>query len=182
MVRFYATVDESFHHAAGDVRARRIEHRVVVGEGNVTQKLPVIVNIESRPAAIFALHGEEPIHRALFARILFCLIAAARFLEGEQHHGGIVYVGIKFVIKFERPAGGFHVGPFDGPIAFTPDFFRNHPIGRTAQSVQRRIFSFAQSVGGDGCIPNGRKARLHVEARFFVVHHQLLELGFGLHA
>ena len=38
--------------AAGDVRAGRIEHRVVIGERHCVQKLPVVVDVERRPAAV----------------------------------------------------------------------------------------------------------------------------------
>ena len=54
----------------GDIRARWVEHRVVIGKRNFAQELPVVVDVERRPAAVFPLHRQQPVDRALLACLL----------------------------------------------------------------------------------------------------------------
>ena len=60
-----AVLAERFEHAGGDVRAARIEHGVVVGEGDLGEDFAVDVAVERRPAAVAVLHAEQPAQAAL---------------------------------------------------------------------------------------------------------------------
>ncbi len=103
---------QRFERASGDIGASRIEHGVVIGERNVAQELPIIVDVEGRPAAVLRLHGEKPVERTVLAGLLGFGIGGTRMREAEHHHGGIVDIGIVVVTEFKGPAGGFRVGPF----------------------------------------------------------------------
>ena len=52
---------QRFQHAPGDIGAGRVEHGVVVGERHLAQKIPVVVGVEGRPAAVARLHGQQPV-------------------------------------------------------------------------------------------------------------------------
>ena len=67
MIAVESVRGQRFERAAGDIRAGRIEHRVMVRERNVREDLPVVIDVERRPAAILRLHGEQPVERALAA-------------------------------------------------------------------------------------------------------------------
>ena len=170
---------QRFQSAPGDVRAGGIEHGVVIGEGNVVQKLPVVVGVESRPSAIARLHGQQPVDRPLVAGLLRRGIGGRRLAQRQHHHGGVVDIRVVLVAVKKAPSGRLGVGPLYGPIALAPDLFRQQPIGRPAD---RRVVRAAlcQRVGADGGIPNRREARLEEEP-FAIVHHEVVEVAQRLH-
>src|SRR6185312_1006301 len=115
---------ERFEYSPGNVRARWIEHGVVIGKRNLAQKLPVVIDIESRPSAVFALHGEQPVDGALLACLLLNRVGSASAAQGEKDHSRVVNVGIELIGEFEAPARWFYIGPLYAPIAATPNLFR----------------------------------------------------------
>src|ERR1035438_8032918 len=58
MVAVYFVSRQRFQHAPGNVRAGGIEHGIVVSEGNLVEELPIVVGVESGPAAVGRLHGK----------------------------------------------------------------------------------------------------------------------------
>src|SRR5581483_1004327 len=56
---------QRLENSAGDVHCGRIQHRVVVCEGDVLENHLGVVFIEAGPAAVFALHREDPLDGAL---------------------------------------------------------------------------------------------------------------------
>src|SRR5207253_2541249 len=52
MIRLDAADTERLENAACYIRARWIKHRIMIGEGNITERLPIIVDIEGSPSAI----------------------------------------------------------------------------------------------------------------------------------
>src|SRR5581483_8165296 len=65
-----AQCGERFQYAAGDVGAGRIENGVVIGPGQRGQRLPVVVDVEGRPAAVLRLHVYEPANPTLLGLML----------------------------------------------------------------------------------------------------------------
>src|SRR5262245_29360189 len=55
-----AVLAEALKDARCDVRARGVEHGVVVCEWNLVEQLPVIVLVKSAPAAVSVLHTDHP--------------------------------------------------------------------------------------------------------------------------
>src|SRR6266567_1679611 len=55
---------KKFQHPSRHVGRRRIDHRIVVGKGNVSQGLAVVIAIEGSPAAIAVLHAHDPVGTA----------------------------------------------------------------------------------------------------------------------
>src|SRR5207247_8226038 len=52
---------EQLESASRQVLRGRIEQSAMIGEGNVVEDEPVIVGVERAPAAIVALHAQEPV-------------------------------------------------------------------------------------------------------------------------
>src|SRR5271156_5152116 len=118
-----------FENAAGDVHGRRIEHGVVVGEGDLFEDHLRVVPIEAGPAAIFALHGEDPFDGALRYVVLIALAGIVHLVQGQQHLAAVVHIGVELIIELEIPATGLRFGILYGPIPFVADLFRQHPVG-----------------------------------------------------
>src|SRR5690348_2356234 len=55
-----AEIAKALDGAGGDVGGRRVNHRIVVGEGNIRQERAIIVAVKRTPAAVTILHAEEP--------------------------------------------------------------------------------------------------------------------------
>ena len=51
--------------AAGQVLGRGVEERAVIGERDVVEEEPVLSASNERPAAVLALHAQEPTRGAL---------------------------------------------------------------------------------------------------------------------
>ena len=79
---------QRLQHAARDIRAGRVEHGVVVGEGHVARASPVVVDVEGRPAAVAwsASPSSQCTRARLAARLLPRRVGGARVLQGQQHH------------------------------------------------------------------------------------------------
>src|SRR5439155_3318415 len=52
---------EAFEHPAGDIGTARVLHGVVIGKGDLFQDRAIFGLVESGPAAVVVLHGEEPV-------------------------------------------------------------------------------------------------------------------------
>src|SRR5256884_5657998 len=50
---------ETLNNARGDISGRGVDHGVVIGKGNVAEKLAVVVAVKSAPAAVAILHAES---------------------------------------------------------------------------------------------------------------------------
>src|SRR5579872_949368 len=92
---------------SGDIDAGRVERLAEIAEWDGRDDRLVVVAIESRPAAIAALHAEGP-GKAALDRRLDAAVEIARFAaqlgEDQQGEGGIVHVGIAQIGALERPA------------------------------------------------------------------------------
>src|SRR5262249_28750852 len=56
---------EEFERPTGHVARARVQHGFMVSKGNLVQNGLIIVHIKSPPAAIIALHAEEPLQTTL---------------------------------------------------------------------------------------------------------------------
>ena len=90
--------------AAGDVDRRRIEHGVVIGERDVLEHHLVVVFVERRPAAVLALHREDPVDRALHRLALVAAIGMFHAAQPQANHRAVIDIRIKLVVKLEVPA------------------------------------------------------------------------------
>jgi hypothetical protein len=70
VIAAHAVRRQRFQRAPGDIGAGGVEHGVVIGEGNVVEKLPVVVGVEGRPSAIARLHGQQPVRPPAVAGLL----------------------------------------------------------------------------------------------------------------
>ena len=71
---------------------RRIEHGVVIGEGDVLEDHLGVVFVEAAPAAVAALHGEFPLDGALRNLVLIALAGIVDLVQGEQNLRGVIGV------------------------------------------------------------------------------------------
>jgi hypothetical protein len=127
MIAAQAVRRQRFQHPPGDIGAGGVEHGVVVGEGNLAQELPVVVGVESRPAAIARLHGEQPVERAPLAGRCARRVRA-RLAERQHHHGGVVDIRIKLVAYSKAQPEGSVPGRFTAPVALAADLALQQPI------------------------------------------------------
>src|SRR5215475_12236596 len=75
-----AIVSEHFEYPTSNVNGSRIEHRIMISEGNVLKNHLVVVFVKRRPTAVLALHCENPVHRPLCHLVL---IAFPRILDSR---------------------------------------------------------------------------------------------------
>ena len=80
-------VAEQFQDARGDIGAFRVEHGVVVGEGDFFQDALGAILVEGGPAAVLALEGEHPVQAAPEAFVAAARVGGGNFAQGEQDHG-----------------------------------------------------------------------------------------------
>src|ERR1051326_5511718 len=122
-----ALVPKQFEDARGDVRALRIEHRVVIGERNFFEDAFGAILVKSGPAAVFALESEHPFEAALETFVAFLAIIGGNFAECEEDHGGVVHIRVPFVFEFEAPAAGSSNSKTNGPRMWTtPPWSSSH--------------------------------------------------------
>ena len=104
----------------------------MVGERDVVQVEPIVVGVERAPAAVGALHAEEPAEPALLGGPRLVGVEPFDLLEGHHDHRGVVEVRIEVVVVLERPAAGLHVRALHLPVAGHEDLARDHPVGGAA--------------------------------------------------
>ena len=161
-----AIAGQHLQHAPGNVHRRRIEHGVVIGEGDVLEDHLGIVFVEAAPAAVLALHGELPCDGALGHLMLVALAGIVHLVERHQHLRGVVGVGIKLVVELEVPAAGLGVGNLHGPVALVANLFGEHPIHGLEQArVVALHAGLAQGEDRLRRIPHRRDSRQHTEGR-----------------
>ena len=125
----------------------------------------VVVRVERAPAAVAALHPQDPVP---CARDRFVVGGVA--VAGEQHadHRGVVHVGVVVVGVLEGPSAGRHVRAAHRPVAPHVQYL---PLG---QPLARRLHrgaghvaaepGFGHGHAGERGVPDRRDARLHVGA------------------
>ena len=82
----------------------RIEHGVVIGKGHILKHHAIVIFVERSPAAVFALHGQNPVNGSLHR---LALIASIRMLDpaqARQTMARVVHVRIKLIVEFKIPA------------------------------------------------------------------------------
>src|SRR5262249_42332497 len=124
-----AEAAKAFNNTRSDVGSRRIDHGIVISEGNVAEELAIVVAVECAPTAIAILHAEQPLNTAANSAFHSLRIGIGHALKCHQHEGGVVDVGIKIIAKFKRPTARFSVLILDLPVAGPKHLLREHPIG-----------------------------------------------------
>ena len=170
------------HHlqdAAGNVDRRRIEHGVVIGEGHVLKHHAVVVLVERSPAAVLALHGEDPVDGALDGLALVATVGMLDAAQRKANHCAIIHIRVKLVVKLEVPSARLALLVLDLPVAGIANLLLQNPVGALHHArIVRGHSRFAQGEHGIGGIPHGRHARLHAE-RVAFLDAQLFELIEG---
>ena len=151
----------------------------MIGKRNVLEDHAVVVFVERGPAAVLALHRQNPVQRALHRLVVIALVAGLHPAQRQQHLRAVVHVGIELVVELEVPARGSGLGILHAPVALARDLLLQHPLAGLHQ---------ARIVGGNAAlrqrkhrvrrVPHRRHARLHAEGRLFL-DAQLLELVHG---
>src|SRR5439155_27245780 len=103
MIFVVAVRREHLENPACDIHRRWIQHGVVVGKRNVLEDHSVVVFVERSPSAITALHGKDPIDRALDRLPLIAAVWMLDVGQRQANHGAVIHVWIKFVVEFEIP-------------------------------------------------------------------------------
>src|SRR5215475_11538947 len=103
---------QALQHARRYVGGRRINHRVVIGEWNVAEKLAIIIAIKSAPSTITVLHAEQPLNAAANSTFHTLFVRELDPLQGHQDERRVVHVGIIVIAEFKRPAARFGVFVF----------------------------------------------------------------------
>ena len=151
-------------HAAGNIHAGRIEHGVVIREGDVLEDHLGVVFVEAAPAAVFALHGELPADGALGYRDLIALAGIVNLAQRKQNLRRIIGIRVKLVVELEVPAARLGVADFDGPIALVADLFGKHPVdGFDHARIVARHAGLAQRKDSLRRIPHRAHAGRHTE-------------------
>jgi hypothetical protein len=173
-------VAEQFEDAGGDIGAFGIEHGVVVGEGDFFEDIFSAVFIEGAPSAVAALERHHPIDSTLEGLIALSGRVGRDLSKCEEHHGGVVYVGVPFIFELEGPAAGFDWGGvFIAPIAAETDFLVEEPgAGLFKGWVVGWDAGFAEAHGDDGGIPDWGKAGFDPEGIGGMVF-EVFEFLFG---
>ena len=91
---------EQFEGAPSHVARAGIQHRLQIGKGNLIQNGLVVVDVKSPPAAIVALHAEQPLQTAL-QHLAFFFVRQSCFMQSDEHCSRIVVVGIEIVVKLK---------------------------------------------------------------------------------
>ena len=81
----------------------------------------VVVFIERRPAAVFALHGEYPVDGALDRLALVASVAVLNAAQRQAYHRTVIHVGIKLVVELEVPSPRLAFLVLDLPVADVAD-------------------------------------------------------------
>jgi len=119
----------------------------VVGKGHlVEQGQSLSTSNAAQPVA--RLHGEQPVDGAALGGGLGRGIGRLGVKQRQQHHGGVVDIGIELVGEFEGPAGGFGVGRLtdQSPLRRTSLLMSNR---RRASCGHRRRRRLRQREGAD---------------------------------
>src|SRR6185369_5984296 len=104
MIPADAKTRERFNTTSGYVARRRIDHRIVIGEWNLSQELLVAVSIERCESTVLVLHGQDPCESAVhcLAFPAFAAAVAEAYLgERGQHLKCVVHVRVVFIGIFE---------------------------------------------------------------------------------
>ena len=109
-----AKLGQEGNAARRDIRGRRIKQRAVIGERDVVQEVMIVVGIEGAPAAIAALHADDPLPRP-FHRVGMGGVAVAVQQHGDN--GRVVDIRIVVIVVLERPAARRRIRLDLGPVA-----------------------------------------------------------------
>ena len=163
MIRSEADLGEEAEASGTDIGRRGVEQRAVIGERDVVQIVVRVVGIKRSPAAISALHPDDPLGRAINGPAIPCSVET---VESKGDHGSVVKIRIIRVFVLKSPAAGSHFGAGRPPI---PDPLQHllglepiecPPDGR----CEARVFDLHKRVTGEGGVPHRRKTRLAIGA------------------
>ena len=85
-------------------------------------------------------------------------------MEGHQHEGGVVHIGIKIISELEGPTARRRIGVFDLPVAAAENLVLEKPSDGFLQSrIGRRDIRFHQRKERNCSVPHRRQARLESE-------------------
>ena len=169
MILVVSVGGEHFEDASGDVDRRRIEHGVVIGEGHVLEDHAVVILVERSPAAIAALHGENPVNGALHGLALVAPVGMLNVTQAQTNHGAVVHVRIELVVEFEIPAPGLSLLVFHFPIARNTHLFLQYPVGALNHAgIAGRNSALSQREQSVRRVPYRRFAGLHAERVLFL--------------
>ena len=91
---------EQFEGSPSQVARAGVEHRLQISKRDLIQNGPVVVDVKSPPAAVVALHAEQPLQTALH-HLTFFLVRQSCFMQGNEHCSSVVVVRIEIVVKLK---------------------------------------------------------------------------------
>ena len=78
----------------------------MIGKRNVLEHHAVVVFVERRPAAVLALHRQDPVDGALHRFALVAPLLVFTRLSASITMRAVIDIGIKLVVELEVPAAG----------------------------------------------------------------------------
>src|SRR5207237_4396623 len=96
-------------------------------EWDVIEERAIVVAIECSPSTVPILHADHPVHTELDGFGKPGLIRIGGVLEGHQHEGGVVHIGIKIISELERPTARRRIAVFDLPVAAAENLVLEKP-------------------------------------------------------
>src|SRR5215471_5500815 len=103
MVRRIAQLRQKTDAAGADICGWWIKQCAVIGKGNMVQVAVGVVGVERAPAAIAALHADQPLGAALDR---FAVADRVEPVERKADRSGVVEIGVVRVLILKRPAAG----------------------------------------------------------------------------
>ena len=85
------------------VHGRRIQQRTVIREGDVVEIIVLVFGVKGAPAAVAALHADDPVGGAVDRRPG---VFRAGPVEGEDDDRRVVHIGVVVVPVLKGPAAG----------------------------------------------------------------------------
>ena len=75
-----------------------------IGVGEAIEQVEIVIDVKCRPAPRSALHRGDPIDSSVDRCLLPNWIGELQPIQSHHHDGGIVYIGIKAILKLKGPA------------------------------------------------------------------------------
>ena len=138
----------------------------MIGEGDFLQHTLGAVLIECGPPTVATLESHHPFQATLKAFVPLRGVFRGHFPKREQDHGGVIHVGIPFVLEFKHPPTRLDFcRVLVNPVTAKANFLRHKPFRGFFQSGMGFGNSrFMQTNLNNRGIPHGRKAGLYSHA------------------
>ena len=149
----------------------------MIGERDVVEIILEIVDVESSPASVAALHAFDPFAAARDRHVIFVASRLTALPIHRHHdHRGVIEIGVIGIVVLECPTARTRGRAFHSPVALEVEHLpRLQPV-QALLGFRRRPFStrFHQRVTGQRGVPHWRDAGLAI-GLVFADHQKIVE-------